>query len=189
MQLIDDEERFLTQLEARLRQLAERVRKGELAEAYASFEILCSLYSAKGIEDDKLTRAFPSEAWRNDCVPVPRLFLASLARGWVSHKEGEADLAKALGLAAPSKGARPTVSEEVKRERDIRLANKVVLELAAARMEGKPISIDAACETVRESTLESRRVIERAYKAHGAKSQKALAEIAAEREESFERPS
>lgn len=176
MRLEEDETRFLRQLRARMVQFCERVSAGKLPAAYASFELLSALYSAKEIEQKKLSETFPSQNWRDDTVEVPRALLAPLAQGWLRHREGEVDLSAAFELAASSKGKKPSVKAELTRERDIRLSNMVVIELIEAELSGSTISVDAACATVQEK-LEAAvgyRVIERAYRTYGYEAKKAV---------------
>lgn len=176
MKLETDETRFLDKLRSRMRQFSQRVSSKELPASFACFELLCSIYSAKDIDQEKVASAFPSQRWRDDAVLVPRAILAPIVRGWVAHREGEADLSKAMGLAAEGKGKKPTVKGELTRERDVRLSNQVVVELIQAELNGTKISVDAACATVQEQTQPkvTYRVVERAYRKFGSETKKSV---------------
>lgn len=161
-----------------MRQLADRVSSGDTAPAFASFELIMSIFSAyEGNMDPKeLSNSYPLKAWREDQVKIPRALLRPLVDGWLNYRDGDAGLTvgKALGLEGGGQGRRPAVQLEKKRNKDQGLSNKVVVDLVASALEENFVSQDAAIQGVADSEGVSYEAVRKAFQSHGKKTMKKL---------------
>lgn len=168
---ISEEQAFLTKLNARARQMADEVAEGDTSAAFAALDLLTSIHSgvSGGISSDELTTSYPVKHWREQQISVPIALLRPVVEGWFRYRWGDdqPSLEQALGVAANTKGASPERKNQLKKDRDRRLSNSVVVDLVASCAEGAPVSQDAACAKVAEDENVSLRIVERAFRKHG----------------------
>ncbi len=181
MKLIESDDDFLEALNARARQLVDSASNGKLPESYASLEILTSIFSAfeGGIAKEKIAACYPVAAWREDRVEVPRALLGSVVQCWKEYVDVEASLTlgKAFGLEGGGSGKRPTKALQHKLDRDRRLSNLAIVDIISSRMEGAPISQDAAFQAVAESEGVSYETVKKAYRKHSPETLKKLKQV------------
>ncbi len=178
MKSIESEDDFLEALSARARQLADSASNGKLPKSYASLEILTSIFSAfeGGINKEKIAACYPVAVWREDRVEVPRALLRSIVQCWMEYVDAETSLTlgEAFGLEGGGSGKRPTKALQHKLDRNRRLSNLAIVDYISSRMDGTPISQDAAFQAVAESEGVSYETVKKAYRKHSPETLKKL---------------
>jgi len=151
---IEDPERYLVVLEARIHQYIERIQVGDIGKEFAALDLLASIFSAHEgqIPPNDLSFAYPIRAWREDQVLIPRALLRVIAEGWHRYREGEGEtsLDQAFRLAGTGKGKSGSARRSTTIDKEIYLSNAVLAIWKQAEIDGRPISQDAAIQEVFE---------------------------------------
>ncbi len=183
MELITDKQRFLEAFRARSEQLADGVQSGDRNMAWASLELLASVFSVFNAEEpidcDELKSAYPVKDWRERQAIIPLAFLEPLVEAWASYKQDgdKRTLGEVLGLEGGGQGKTPIAALEQIKDRHRKLSNLVVVDIVWQSLQGQPITQDAAFQGVADSEGVSLETVQKAFRKHGPKSIKALKDL------------
>lgn len=189
--LLNDPDKFLPDLEARIRQYIQRIHAGDVDRRFVALDLINAIFSGYngGLTAADISSAYPKQAWKDDQLLIPRALLHAIAESWTEYEQGGGDVTldqafRATGLSTGKSGsARRTATLD----REIKLSNAVVFTLIEAEEAGAKISQDAAIALVCERENANRRAdsktlkyetVRKAFQKHG---RSALAAVRAAR--------
>lgn len=174
--MTSDKEEYLRKLSAKARQYADRVANSEISAQYASLDLLSTIFLAieEGLDNSEITVCYPVASWREDTVEVPRALLRPIVESWMEYQSGSKKLGEAFNVEGGGQGRRSVRNTEKTNNRDQRLSNRVVYLLLQAEGNGRPISQDAAFQTVVEESGVNYETVRKAFQRLGSDAMNAL---------------
>lgn len=162
--------RKLVGLGNRFAQVEKLMQSKNIPNSYIAFEGMAALLGARieGYSDEELKAIWP-ESWGTDEVAVPAKLLNALSAAWVKYKEDVSGrtFGEVLGLEGGGQGKKRSVSLQITRDKDRRLANEVVIIYLSPTENGERSTRDAAISQVAERHDLTFETVDEAYKKYG----------------------